>query len=190
MALQPEKWLTNYGDYLFSLAMVKTNNKETAEDLVQDCFFSAIKSKESFRGESSERTWLVSILNNKIIDYYRKKSVLKNTDSYLVDTEQAFMDNFFQNNNFSDAHWNKEAFGTSWSSKADDELNESEFQRVLLFCLAKLPPKLSCVFTSKFIDDQDSDSVCKELGLSSSNFWVIIHRAKLAMRGCLQKNWL
>ncbi len=86
--LNPEIWLSNYGDYLFSVAMLKTNNREVAEDLIQESFLSAYKSRDLFRGDSSEKTWLISILNNKIIDYYRKKDVLKNTSEYLINTEQ------------------------------------------------------------------------------------------------------
>ena len=103
--INPKEWVSKYGDYLFSIALLKTNNKETAEDLVQDTFASAIKAKELFRGDSSEKTWLVSILNNKIIDFYKKKDILKNTDEYLTDTEQSFDAIFFESDYYSKAHW-------------------------------------------------------------------------------------
>ncbi len=188
--LNPNKWLENYGDYLFSIAMLKTNNRETAEDLVQESFLSAIKSKEAFRGDSSEKTWLVSILNNKIIDYYRKKDVLKNTSEYLVETDQSFTDAFFSPNNFSDAHWKKEAYPQGWGSGADESVIKSDFQRILEKCISKMPPKLVPVFVSKFIDDEETDTICKDYEISPSNYWVIIHRAKLLMRNCLEKNWV
>lgn len=187
--LNPQNWVSNYGDYLFSIALMKTNNTEVAEDLVQDTFLSAIKGADGFKGESSEKTWLVRILNNKIIDYYRKKDVLKGTVDYLDSTEKSFDEHYFEANHHSDAYWKKDAMPDHWKSDADSSINESEFNKVLEFCLQKLPSKLSPVFILKYMDDKDSDSICKELEISSSNYWVIIHRAKLLMRACLEKNW-
>ena len=187
--LNPDKWILTYGDYLFSIAMLKTSNKEMAEDLVQETFLSAYKSKDLFRGDSSEKTWLVSILNNKIIDYYRKKDVLKNTAEYLSDTDQRFNESFFDTTLFSDAHWRKEAQPESWTSTTDEAIMKSDFQRILEKCIGKLPSKLTPVFIAKFMDDTDSETICKELGITSSNYWVIVHRAKLLMRTCLEKNW-
>lgn len=189
--LHPETWISKYGDYLFSIALLKTSNKETAEDLVQESFLSAIKAKDSFRGESSEKTWLVSILNNKIMDYYRKKDVLKNTTEYLTDTNQSFSESFFgMQTTFSNAHWLADKTPKHWSSNADDRMMQSEFQQVLEKCIGLMPPKLAPVFISKFIDEEETEKICKDFEISSSNYWVIIHRAKLLIRSCLEKNWI
>lgn len=187
--LNPSSWVSNYGDYLFSIALMKTSNTEVAEDLVQDTFLSAIKAADGFKGESNEKTWLVRILNNKIIDYYRKKDVLKGTTDYLESTEHNFDEHFFEANSHSEAYWKKEAMPNPWKSDADSAINQAEFNKVLEFCMQKLPAKLLPVFMLKYIDDEDSDKICKELEISSSNYWVIIHRAKLLMRACLEKNW-
>lgn len=187
--LNPQNWVTNYGDYLFSIAVMKTSNTEVAEDLVQDTFLSAIKAADGFKGESSEKTWLVKILNNKIIDYYRKKDVLKDTTEYLENTQSSFDEHYFEANNHSEAYWKQEAMPDHWKSDADSTINQKEFNKVLEFCMQKLPAKLLPVFALKYMDDKDADSICKELDISSSNYWVIIHRAKLLMRACLEKNW-
>jgi len=187
--LNPKNWVSNYGDYLFSIALMKTSNTEVAEDLVQDTFLSAIKAADSFKGESAEKTWLVRILNNKIIDYYRKKDVLKGTSDYLDSTENNFDEHFFEANSHSEAYWKKEAMPDHWKAEADSSLNQAEFNKVLEFCMQKLPSKLLPVFVLKYMDDEDADKICKELDISSSNYWVIIHRAKLLMRACLEKNW-
>lgn len=187
--LHPNKWVSNYGDYLFSIALMKTGNTEIAEDLVQDTFLSAIKGADSFKGESSEKTWLVKILQNKIIDHYRKKDILKDTSDYLVSTQENFDAHFFVPDPHSEAYWKKDAVPGHWKSDADSGINQTEFHRVLDFCIQKLPSKLLPVFVSKYIDEEDSDKICKEYGISSSNYWVIIHRAKLLMRSCLEKNW-
>jgi len=188
--LNPTNWLQLYGDYLFSLAMLKTCNKELAEDLVQETFFSAIKAKENFKGTSSEKTWLTAILKNKIIDHYRKKNVLKETGSYLADTEQNFHNAFFSDEEDNFGHWTKEAAPRDWKiSGADNILNNKEFFKILQYCIEKMPSKLVPVFLAKFIDEEEAEMICKEFNITTSNYWVIIHRAKVLMRSCLERNW-
>jgi RNA polymerase sigma-70 factor (TIGR02943 family) len=187
--LQPQQWVANYGDYLFSIAVLKTNNKEVAEDLVQDTFLSAIKAMNGFKGESNEKTWLTAILNNKIIDYYRKKDVLKNADSYLIETEQPFYGNFFESETGTWGHWVKAAQPQAWDKHADQALTNADFYKILELCMSKIPTKLTPIFLAKFIDEEDSEKICKDFDISSSNYWVIIHRTKMVMRKCLETNW-
>ncbi|SIS62767.1 RNA polymerase sigma-70 factor, ECF subfamily [Filimonas lacunae] len=181
----PAQWVSQYGDYLFSVAMLKVGNKETAEDLVQETFISAIKAKDSFRSDSSEKTWLTAILNNKIIDHYRKKDVLKNVTEYIDDTGQSFSNSFFKEN----GHWQSNATPQLWKEDADTAVNRSEFYRILQYCIHKMPAKLVPVFTARFLENEDSDTICKDFNITPSNYWVIIHRAKVLMRSCLEKNW-
>lgn len=181
----PKTWLKSYGDYLFSYCMFRVNHRETAEDLVQETFISAFRSKESFKGESSEATWLVAILKNKIIDHYRKKDVLKNTSDYLESTENDFSKNFFDSTN---GHWLRDVGPKTWNN-ADADMMQAEFGAVVRQCVQKMPPKLVPVFTAKFFDDEDSEDICKAHNISPSNYWVIIHRAKVLMRACLEQHW-
>ena len=187
--LHPDSWVSNYGDYLFSIALMKTNNTEIAEDLVQDTFLSAIKAAKNFKGESSEKTWLVKILQNKIIDHYRKKDVLKNAATYLNDSDKGFEEHFFAPDDHSEASWTKDALPGYWKSGADASIQQDEFNKVLEFCISKLPSKLLPVFVSKYMEEEETEKICKDYGISPSNYWVILHRAKLLMRKCLEKNW-
>jgi RNA polymerase sigma-70 factor (ECF subfamily) len=182
----PAQWLTRYGDYLYSLAMLKVGHKETAEDLVQETFIAAIKAKDSFRNDSAEKTWLAAILKNKIIDHYRKNDVLKHTTTYLADTDNSFTEHFFDKVN---GHWLAEAAPQQWKEQADTTVNRNEFYRILRYCLQKMPPRLIPVFAARFLEEEESDTICKEFNISSSNYWVLIHRAKVLMRSCLEKNW-
>ena len=188
--LHPDKWVHLYGDYLFSLAAMKTGNNELAEDLVQETFLSAIKAKETFRGNSTEKTWLTAILKNKIIDHYRKKDILKNADDYLADTQQGFHNSFFSSAQNDFGHWTKEASPQEWANEtADASVNYKEFFRIVRSCIDKMPSRFVPVFLSRFIDEEDAEVICKEFNISTSNYWVIIHRAKVLMRSCLEKNW-
>ena len=187
--LEPEKWVTLYGDFLYALALMKVGNNDIAQDIVQDTFLSAISAKETFKGNSSEKTWLTVILKNKVIDYYRKKDVLKDAEGYLTKTDISFHEVFFETNVDSYGHWLEETAPKEWTEQADNSVNRKEFYQVLRFCISKMPHKLVPAFMAKYIDDEDSEKICKELNISSSNYWVMIHRAKVLMRSCLEKNW-
>ncbi len=165
---------------------MKVGRRDVAEDLVQETFVSAIHAQESFRGQSSEKTWLVAILKNKIIDHYRKKDVLKDATSYLTETDDDFTKNFFDRQ---DGHWLREAAPGVWHESADADLHQTEFQAIVERCVGKLPTKLMAVFSAKFLDEEDSEKICKDYQLTSSNYWVMIHRAKVLFRACLERNW-
>lgn len=184
--LRPSDWVKTYADYLYSLAFIKLGNKETAEDLVQETFLSAFKAKDQFKSGSSEKTWLTAILKNKIIDHYRKNDVLKHVSNYIADTESGFEEHFFHANN---GHWLADSGPLAWTELADEKLNRIEFNKIIQFCIQKMPSKLKPVFVAKFLDEMESDLICKEFNITSSNYWVIIHRSKLLMRSCLERNW-
>jgi RNA polymerase sigma-70 factor (TIGR02943 family) len=184
--LEPASWLRLYGDYLYSIAVMKVGDRATAEDLVQEVFVSAIKAKDSFKGESSEKTWLVAILKNKVIDYYRKKDVLKGAAEFVADTEDDPSVHFFDQAN---GHWLKSTSPQDWPDSADRQINTVEFEQTLQMCIQKMPAKMIPVFVARFIDEEDSETICKVQGISSSNYWVMIHRAKVLIRHCLEKNW-
>lgn len=178
--------MKSYGDYLFSYCMHRVNHRETAEDLVQETFISAFRSRESFKGQSTEVTWLTAILKNKIVDHYRKKDILKDATEYLGKTDGDFTKNFFDP---ADGHWLRDTAPQPWSDSADAGIDQAEFEEVLRNCVGKMPSKLVPVFVSRFFHDEDSETICKVHNISPSNYWVIIHRAKIVIRACLEKNW-
>jgi RNA polymerase sigma-70 factor (TIGR02943 family) len=184
--LQPERWLPDHGDYLYAYCLQRVNHQQIAEDLVQETLVAALKARDSFKGESSEATWLVAILKNKIIDYYRKKDILKNATDYLESTEDQFSDSFFDSRN---GHWLPESAPGDWAVSADLAIETGEFDLVLNQCLQNMPPRLAPVFIARYFDEEDSATICKVHGLSASNYWVILHRAKVLLRACLEKNW-
>lgn len=181
--LNPEKWVQNHSDYLYNYAVYKVSDEIVAQDLVQDTFIAGLKGKGSFKGNSAERTWLVSILKRKIIDHYRKSSVRKNTTN--TDFSLPFnADGVYQN------HWSDEGEPGKWNIDQSNDLEKNEFQKALELCLSLLPPQWREVFHMKMMEECSSEEICKDLNITSSNLWVIIHRAKLKMRACIEKNWL
>lgn len=186
----PDLWVDQFADYLFSVACIQINDKELAKDLVSDTFLSALQNMSNFRGESSEKTWLTRILNNKIIDHYRKtNSVSKNLTQYLESSDEQFHQAFFEKSYMSDYHWKKDTSPSKNEQFTDYILTNNEFQRALEICLDQLSPKLKPVFVAKYIQEQESEEICKEFAISSSNYWIIVHRAKLLMRACLEHKW-
>ncbi|MBP6624205.1 MAG: sigma-70 family RNA polymerase sigma factor [Chitinophagaceae bacterium] len=179
--LQPEKWVVNYSDYLFNHALYRINDVEQAEDLVQETFLSAYKSKALYKGEASEKTWLVSILKNKIIDYYRKKASLSKTFDLQRDSNENF---FFEQE---DGHWKENTIPADLKLDPHNQLQQKELANILLICFEKLPEMWNQILKLKLIDQEKSEALCKTFNISSSNLWVIVHRAKLQLRDCLQQ---
>jgi RNA polymerase sigma-70 factor (ECF subfamily) len=177
----PEAWVDNHGDALFRYALGRVRNQDVAENLVQETFLAGLKSQASFSGQSAERTWLIAILKHKIIDHlrasYREKPV---TD--LISDEQS-IDSFFDETD----HLKKEP--GAWNSPAENTAEKTEFWQTIESCLQKLPQKTADAFSLREIENMDTPEICKVLGITPTNLWVMLHRARLQLRECLQSNW-
>lgn len=184
-ALDPLQWVTNYADYLYRYAITRVNDEELARDLVQETLLAALEKVEKFEGRSSERTWLTAILKNKVIDIYRQKSLDSKTTE--VGGSSYNQETFFDAQN---GHWRKEHQPQVFGMEEYDPLLKKEFIHILQGCMQRLPQLWLSVFTMKHMDDEDTATICRELKITASNFWVIIHRAKVNLRSCLQKNWV
>lgn len=188
----PKNWVDHYSNELFRFTVTRVKNREIAEDLVQDTFLSGLKSRENFRGDCHEKSWLYNILRNKIIDHYRKKTnqEIKQSSMAVEDSDDDRFDRqFFQEAGKWEGHWKKEARPGKWGDSADHLLEKEEFMEFLMLCLSLLPDTWSKVFSLKNIEEYTTKEVCKELDITPSNLWTIIHRAKLQLRGCLEKRW-
>ncbi|AWW29690.1 RNA polymerase subunit sigma [Echinicola strongylocentroti] len=177
------EWVYHFGDNLFSWAFHKTNDRKLAEDLVQDTFLSALKSFASFEEKSSPQTWLFSILNNKIIDHYRK-STNKETGDLHYHHCIKITDGLFDNN----GNWTKNGLEQAWEQE-EHLLDNPEFRQVMDSCLNDLPENWHHALVSKFHLQKKTAEICQELGVSTSNYWQIIHRSKLLLKKCLEKKW-
>ena len=175
------EWVNKYGDMLYRYALPRVQDAELAKDLVQETFLAAWRNRDNFKAEVSEKNWMYAILKNKIIDHFRKAATRLTDRLAGSNEEQVFFD---------DAdHWNKPSYPLDWSVGSNTSLDQKEFYTVLNACKNKLKSLQNMVFTLKYLEDMDSDTICKELGITASNFWVLMHRAKLNLRACLEKNW-
>lgn len=187
MELRIKDWVNEFGDDLFRWALHKTGNRESAEDLVQETFLAAVKGLHAFKGDSQPRTWLFSILNNKISDYHRARyrqpeslmSSLKSSMEEGADPEQ-----FFDQ----DGHWKPDVFAES--NMDTHLLDRADFREALEKCFAALPDLWASTLQLKYLSNKKGKEICQELGLSTTNYWQIMHRAKLQLRACLEKNYM
>ncbi len=181
LARDADRWVDEHSEYLYRYAFYRLNNKQQAQDLVQDTFVSALGAYQNFKGKSSERTWFVSILKRKLIDYYRKSA---RKDAYEVTPGEDSDSNF-------DSHgrWLDERAPADWGNHPEKAIHQNEFMKILHQCLSFLSTRAASVFMMKEIDEIESDMICKEMDISPSNLWVLLHRARTQLRSCLEAEW-
>jgi RNA polymerase sigma-70 factor (ECF subfamily) len=171
-------WLDTYGEHVYAYARRRVESDQVAEELVQDTFVAALQNFEQFAGRSSPKTWLIAILRNKLIAHYRQRS--RPREQALDEDPTAAM--FDQR-----GVWRIPV--GAWPRRPDDVLQQQEFWQAFDDCLAKLPASAAEVFVLRVLDGLDSENICKTLEISASNLGVRLHRARLALRNCLEHNW-
>ncbi len=174
-------WLNEHGDYLYRFALARLRDPHQAEDVVQETFFAAIKNN-SFAEQSSPRTWLTGILKHKIIDVMRKKN-RETPASELMHESDANMDEFFDDK----GHWVDKP--QTWDVP-DNLLEQKQFMGVLQKCIDKVPNKLATLFMMRDVEEKDNQEICKELNITTTNAWVMLYRARMGIRKCLEINWI
>ena len=187
----PERWVEEYGDYLFKYAVVRVRDATRAEDMVQETFLAALKGGQSFAGRSAEKSWLTGILKHKILDHYRKASRETSfTDLEFYQDEES--DRFIPDGLFKDG-WvhetGRELGPMEWSTDPGASLDSAAFWKSFHECSNKLPRNIAAVFTMREVDGAESQEICRTLNISESNLWVMLHRARMALRRCLETNW-
>jgi len=179
-------WLAEHGDYLYRFALARLRDSHQAEDVVQETMLAALQNN-SFAGQSSPRTWLTGILKHKIIDVLRKQvrevSLGESADHGNDFLERPDMDEFFME----DGHWADKP--QAWG-KPDGELEQKQFFGVLQNCMEKLPKKLAAIFTLRDIEEEENEKICKDLEITTTNAWVMLYRARMTFRKCLELNWI
>jgi RNA polymerase sigma-70 factor (ECF subfamily) len=179
----PDRWVDEHGDCLYRFALMRVRKEEVAEDLVQETLLVAVRTHEKFGGRSSERSWLVGILKNKICDHFRK-----------LGRETSFTDLEFFSDEDSDRfdggdYWIHERGPSEWKPEGEEAMKRAEFWQALEAGLALLPERVAAVFTMREIDDIPSKEICTTLRISEANLWVMLHRARMALRAHLEASF-
>lgn len=173
-----KNWVEEYTGEMLSWAYYKTSDKMLAEDLVQDVFLVAAEKYATFKHDSQPKTWLFAILNNKIGEHYRKLSSRPQVNS--------INDAFFKE----DEGWREESKPQDWVDNDESSLLDNhEFNKVFYHCIDELPDLHSTCIRLKFINGIESEVICQDLNITPSNYWQLLHRAKLQLRKCLEKLW-
>lgn len=178
--------IESHRSYLMRFAVAKLRDTLQAEEVVQEALLAALDGVGGFSGQSSLRTWLTSILKFKIIDFQRR--VISERAHFVVQPDEAdSADPDWLERMFDDTgHWNPRL--GEWANP-DGALEQKQFFEVFERCLDKLPKVAGRVFFKREVMGVDTDTICKEEDISASNCWVMLHRARLALRECLDRNW-
>lgn len=169
-----EKIVDSYTTKLYARAKYLINNEEDAEDLVQDVFLAAFKQYDTYQQKSTLTTWLMSILNNKVADYYRKK---------YKQVQEINIEHYFNK----DGTWKEKQI--VWEEDSEVLLDNKEFKNVFDQCIDKLPSKWNMPFKMYYLENKKTELVCQEFQISTTNLWKILQRGRLQLKECLEKNW-
>ncbi len=177
-AVNPEVWLQEYGDYLFRYAVSRLRDADSAEEAVQDTLVAGLKAAEQYSGKGEERAWLLGILKRKIIDFVRRRN--RNAVLRSSDLDEGWLEGLFD----ATGHWRADP--RFLAAQPIDTMEREEFWAAFRECLDKLPQRHADVFVLREIDEWESEKICKELEISTSNLWVLLHRARLQLAKCLK----
>ena len=177
--------IESHRPYLLRYALSQLRDGQLAEEAVQEALVSALESVNSFGGKSTLRTWLTSILRFKVIDLQRRAVAdrARFAPAEAGDSgDESWLDTLFDET----GHWREPP--QAWGDP-ETALEQRRFWEAFEHCLDRLPPAGARVFFLREIAGETTEGICKEEGISASNCWVILHRTRLALRSCLEKNW-
>ena len=183
--ISPEALQSLRADML-RFAHLQLRNMESAEDLVQESIEAALRKSSSFAGHSTLKTWVFAILRNRIIDHLRQASRTVSLSSLIDDGEdwEARMDALFNER----GAWREGSRPVAWPNP-EESMQTRQFWAVFTICLDHLPPATGKVFMMREFLGFESHEICSQLGITTSNCHVILHRARLKLRNCLDSSW-
>ena len=166
---------------LLRFARSQLRNEAWAEDAVSETLLAALEKPHSFAGRSQLKTWLVAVLKHKVVDQLRRHS--REATILTTDDGEDLDESLFEAQG---GHWRE--MPKDWGSP-EAQLGQRQFFEVLEACMDHLPPTQGRVFMMREWLELGTDEICTELQITSTNLWVLLHRARLRLRGCLQQRW-
>ena len=167
---------------LVRFAHLQLRNHDAAEDVVQDTLIAVLEKPDRFAGQSSLRTYVTGILKHKIIDVMRSSKRECRIEADDGQSDADVIDALFKQ----DGH--TVDMPRQWGDP-DATLERKDFFRVLEICLERLPARNARVFMMREWLELETDEICKELQVSTSNAWVMLYRARVQLRECLDISW-
>lgn len=171
---------------MLRFADLQLRDRDTAEDLVQESIEAALRKSSSFAGQSTLKTWVFAILRNRIIDHLRQASRTVNLSSLVEDDEdwQEKLETLFNER----GRWRDGPRPVAWPDP-EQSMQTRQFWAVFETCLDHLPPSTGRVFMMREFLGFESDEICRQVGITTSNCHVILHRARLKLRTCMDTGW-
>lgn len=174
--IDPKKWVNQHAHDLYRFAMVRLHNPELAEELVQETFAAGIQAIDQYSGTGEPGAWLMGILRRKIVDHYRRKARRATRN---IENDEAIANHVYD----SKGHW--QSFPRMFGRRPSYHLESEEIWEAFHQCLEDLPKKQAQAFEMREMEDRSTAEVCKELNISQSNLWVMLHRARNRLAKCL-----
>lgn len=179
--------MDQHGDPLFRYAVARLRDAALAEDAVQETFLAAWKSRREFGGRSSERSWLIGILKHKITDHFRRTAREEPTlDPESVGESEP---DCFTQTGWSRGAWRSGWGPLEWPDDVAGSLDRAAFWQAFWGCVEGIPKRVAAVFIMREMDELSGEAIARELGLSPNHVFVLLHRARMALRRCLESNW-
>ena len=180
-----EAWLDEHGDALFAYAYRRLRNRDQAEDLVQETLLAALSADASYQRASSRRSWLIGILKHKLIDHWRRQRETAASQADGSEDDEPASEPWFDRRGM----WRRDHRPGRWSPEPDALAEDAEFWSVFDGCLNELPTRQSWAFTLRELEQVSSDDACDVLQVKPTNLSVLLHRARTALRHCLERRW-
>ena len=176
--------LAGFRRELLRFAVLQLRDQASAEDAVQETMLAALEGAARFAERAKLKTWVFSILRNKIVDIIRRRVREPIHEHAEREIDDADFDPLFESN----GHWQRESRPSDWGNP-EKSLENRNFWAVFELCLQRLPPATARVFMMREMLGLETGEICAELSMSSSNCWVVLHRARMALRLCLEQKW-
>lgn len=183
--LKDDDFLQDLRRQMLRFATVQLSDSHLADDVVQEALMGALKGTQSFRGQAAIKTWVFAILKNKIADALRQKNRNTEARALLQEDEESedYLDAFRPN-----GHWQPASRPAAWSHP-QEALDQTQFWLVFELCLEHLPDKQGRAFMMREFVELSTEEICQEMNVSLSNLNVLLHRARMRLRECLNIKW-
>lgn len=177
---EPTEWLDRYGDSLYRFALSRLRHPDSAEEVVQETFVAALRAQDQYAGRGDQGAWLMGICKRKIVEFIRRRNRPDAAWGGELGNDPSA--------EFFDAKGNWRFDPRITGVRPEAALEREEFWQALRGCLDRLPQRQADIFTLREIDGMASDEICKEMGITASNLWVLLHRARLQLMRCMKSH--